>query len=538
MKRNYFLKHISKYIKQLILCFTLLIVITGLSILPGILTRNIFDKGILMKDFRYIIYSVSLLLIIYLLKVVTFYICNKLNIKITQTILSNVYKELISRILKLPMEFFKDKESGYILSRLNEVNQLSSLLSLSFFQSIISLFQFMGIYIILFITNYKITLIFTILIPLFSMVPKYYNKKLINFSQNVFEKSSVLQGKVIQAIKGIEEIKTFSLEYDKSKELNENIESLKIFQIKQANIFSISSVFLSGLNNISSILILFVCSYFVLGNTMSIGTYIMFSIYIPLLYSNIQTVTSVIVNLKPTILSFKRIESFFYEIDEEDSNHSHIINKINNIAIKDLSFKYEYDSNYIINNLNLTINCNDKVLITGKNGSGKTTLLRLLLGLYTVDTGEILINGVNINTINRESLRKSISTVSQKIYLFNDSIKNNIICNSKASYEEYRNVLDVVNLTNFIDSLEFKDSTLVGENGVKLSGGQIQKIAIARALLKNSDIFLFDEFLSNLDTESISLIKNLLENILKNKTCIFIEHQPVFTDFCNKTINI
>jgi ABC-type bacteriocin/lantibiotic exporter with double-glycine peptidase domain len=347
-----------------------------------------------------------------------------------------------------------------------------------------------------------------------------------------------LQGKVVQAINGVEEIKTLSLEDDKSKELSEFVTGLKTCQIKQANVFSISSVFSTGLNNIVSILILLVCGYFVVFHHLSLGTYMMFSMYIPMLCGNIQSITTVFVHLKPTMISFKRIETFFYEVEEEDMNCTYPIDEIRTITIENLKFKYANNPNPIINDLNLSIEENDKILVTGKNGSGKTTLLRLLLGLYRVDDGKILVNGVHINDIKRDSLRNRISTVSQKIHLFNDSIKNNIVCHYDIDTKQYLKILDVVNLADFIQTLELKDDTLVGENGINLSGGQIQKIAIARALIRNTNVFLFDEFLSNVDEESRSIIEALLQDMLKDKICIFIEHQPLFGDICNKSINM
>lgn len=538
VKKNFLIRHVWEHKSKLITCFLLLIIITLLSILPGILIKNIFDKGILAKNFKFITFCVVMLCATYILSGISTYISNNLNIRVTQNALSEIYKELLIKILKMPMEFFKNKESGYILSRLNEVNQLSSILSLTVLQSVIGVFQFVGVYTILIITDYKITLLFTIIIPLFIIVPKYCNKKLTNYSGSVFEKNSILQGKVIQAINGVEEIKTLSLEDDKSQELSEIVTGLKSSQIKQANIFSISSVFSTGLNNIVSIFILLVCGYFVVFRHLSLGTYMMFSTYIPIFLGNIQSITTVIVHLKPTMISFKRIETFFYEIEEENINCKYPIDEIRTIKIENLNFKYANQSDIIIHDLNLTIEANDKVLITGKNGSGKTTLLRLLLGLYRVDDGKILVNGIDINEIKRDSLRNRISTVSQKIHLFNDSIKNNIICHYDIEPQQYLKVLDAVNLSDFIQTLELKDDTLVGENGVNLSGGQIQKIAIARALIRNTNVFLFDEFLSNVDEESKSIIEALLQDILKDKICIFIEHQPLFNHICNKTVNI
>ncbi|AWB42998.1 hypothetical protein DCC85_01290 [Paenibacillus sp. CAA11] len=538
MDKNYLVRHVWEHKTKLIVCFILLVMITLLSIVPGILTKNIFDKGIMVENFRYIFISVVMLCATYILNGALTYISNNLNIKVTQNVLSEIYKELLVKILKMPMDFFKDKESGYILSRLNEVNQLSSILSLTVLQSVIGVFQFLGVYTILIITDYKITLLFTVIIPLFIIVPKYCNSKLTGYSKNVFEKNSVLQGKVVQAIKGVEEIKTLSLEEDKSKELSEIVTGLKTFQIKQANVFSISSVFSSGLNNIVSVLILLVCGYFVVFHHLSLGTYMMFSMYIPILCGSIQSITTVFVHLKPTMISFKRIETFFYEVEEEEMNCKLPIDEIRTITIENLNFKYANHPNLIIEDLNLTIEANDKILITGKNGSGKTTLLRLLLGLYRVDDGRILVNGMNINDITRDSLRNRISTVSQKIHLFNDSIKNNIICHYDVDPQQYSKILDAVNLADFIQTLELKDDTLVGENGVNLSGGQIQKIAIARALIRNADVFLFDEFLSNVDDESKSIIEVLLQDMLKDKICIFIEHQPLFDSICNKLVNM
>ncbi|WP_146738322.1 ABC transporter ATP-binding protein, partial [Petrotoga sp. 9PW.55.5.1] len=164
----------------------------------------------------------------------------------------------------------------------------------------------------------------------------------------------------------------------------------------------------------------------------------------------------------------------------------------------------------------------------------------LILGLYDNYDGEILINSIDLKKLSKRSLRSRISIVSQKIFLFNDTIENNIKIAGDVSEEKYETALKKSGLKQFIDNLPLKDKTLVGENGVKLSGGEIQKVAIARALIKSdsSDLFIFDEAAAHLDKETKELIKTFIDTELCEKICIIIDHSDYFNDICNRTINL
>jgi ABC-type multidrug transport system fused ATPase/permease subunit len=213
--------------------------------------------------------------------------------------------------------------------------------------------------------------------------------------------------------------------------------------------------------------------------------------------------------------------------EERDSGRDIELKKIcNGIQFIDISFSY--GSKCVLSHLSLDIHSGEKVVLAGPNGSGKTTLIKLLLGLYEAQGGKILVDSHDISTVSLRSLRERISVVSQNVFLFNDTIRNNILYSRlDATDVELECAARQSGAHDFIIRMEQGYSTLIGERGARLSGGEKQKIAIARALLKDADVFIFDEATAHLDHTSTKAIKDLFCGILVDKICIVISHESM-----------
>lgn len=545
VKNTQFVKFVFNYIKPkiklFIISFLFLIGLSLISLLPPYVTKLAFDEGIMMKNLSILTKYVLMLVVIYILKSTFNYLSSALFTIVSQNTLLEIKKDLTNHIIKLPLEFFSNSESGYIVSRFGEVDSLSPLFSMQSFKLILSIFEFIGAMVIMFLMNVKLTLILVLIIPVFYLITKTFENAFGKLTSQTMEKAATFHGKFQQSVSGVEEIKRMNLEDKETEKINKSNKDYVKSSIKYSILLSVGSEVIILLSSIVSVLLLYIGGKGVLQESLSIGTYMAFVGYFGKLYAPVINWNLSMFTFKPAFVALDRIKNFFLKYPQESETSDKIkINEINMIEMKNVTFSYPDGKETVLNNFNLKTKRGDKLLLKGPNGSGKSTIIRLILGLYDNYEGEILINSIDLKKLSKRSLRNRISIVSQKIFLFNDTIENNIKIAGDVSEEKYETALKKSGLKQFIDNLPLKDKTLVGENGVKLSGGEIQKVAIARALIKSdsSDLFIFDEAAAHLDKETKELIKSFIDTELCEKICIIIDHSDYFTDICNRTINL
>ncbi|PNR96281.1 ABC transporter ATP-binding protein [Petrotoga sp. 9PWA.NaAc.5.4] len=533
--------YIKPRIKLFIISFLFLIGLSLISLLPPYVTKLAFDEGIMMKNLSILTKYVLILVVIYILKSIFNYLSSALFTIVSQNTLFEIKKDLTNHIMKLPLEFFSNSESGYIVSRFGEVDSLSPLFSMQSFKLILSIFEFIGAMVIMFLMNVKLTIILVLIIPVFYLITKTFETTFGKLTSQTMEKAATFHGKFQQSVSGVEEIKRMNLEDKETEKINKINKDYVKSSIKYSILLSVGSEAIILLSSIVSVLLLYIGGKGVLQESLSIGTYMAFVGYFGKLYAPVINWNLSMFTFKPAFVALDRIKDFFLKYPQESETSDKIkINEINNIEMKNVTFRYPDGKENVLNNFNLKTKRGDKLLLKGPNGSGKSTIIRLILGLYGNYDGEILINSIELKNLSKRSLRSRISIVSQKIFLFNDTIENNIKIVGDVSEEKYETALKKSGLKQFIDNLPLKDKTLVGENGVKLSGGEIQKVAIARALIKSdsSDLFIFDEAAAHLDKETRELIKTFIGTELCEKICIIIDHSDYFNDICNRTINL
>lgn len=545
VKNTQFVKFVFNYIKPkiklFIISFLFLIGLSLISLLPPYVTKLAFDEGIMMKNLSILTKYVLILVVIYILKSTFNYLSSALFTIVSQNTLLEIKKDLTNHIIKLPLEFFSNSESGYIVSRFGEVDSLSPLFSMQSFKLILSIFEFIGAMVIMFLMNVKLTLILVLIIPVFYLITKTFENAYGKLTSQTMEKAATFHGKFQQSVSGVEEIKRMNLEDKETEKINKSNKDYVKSSIKYSILLSVGSEVIILLSSIVSVLLLYIGGKGVLQESLSIGTYMAFVGYFGKLYAPVINWNLSMFTFKPAFVALDRIKDFFLKYPQESETSDKIkINEINMIEMKNVTFSYPDGKETVLNNFNLKAKRGDKLLLKGPNGSGKSTIIRLILGLYDNYDGEILINSIDLKKLSKRSLRSRISIVSQKIFLFNDTIENNIKIAGDVSEEKYETALKKSGLKQFIDNLHLKDKTLVGENGVKLSGGEIQKVAIARALIKSdsSDLFIFDEVAAHLDKETKELIKSFIGTELCEKICIIIDHSDYFTDICNRKINL
>ncbi|OLN25881.1 Lipid A export ATP-binding/permease protein MsbA [Desulfosporosinus metallidurans] len=331
---------------------------------------------------------------------------------------------------------------------------------------------------------------------------------------------------VEQALTGIREIRSMGI---KSYAFNIFCDISKSFRNKDFNVSVINDIFngISGLLNlIFRVLIIFVSAIFIFNGTLTVQYFIAFSTYSDQVTGSLMNITKLNSTIQQIFVSIERIFHLMNNLSYPDQEYGTVnVSKVNgNINFKNVYFKY--NNHYTIKNVTLNINANSKVAIVGDSGSGKTTIFNLLLRFYDISSGEITIDDIDITKFNENSLRNNIAIVRQEPFMFNLSIKENLlIINNKARDEELFSACRQAYIHDYIMSLPEEYDTVIGENSTNISGGQKQRLAIAKAILKNSKIILFDESTSGLDNISQSYIQKSIDKLSENHTVVVIAHR-------------
>ncbi|SHH94761.1 ABC-type multidrug transport system, ATPase and permease component [Clostridium collagenovorans DSM 3089] len=525
---KFLFKYLSKEKYIILLSAFLTLIISFITILIPQISKNIFDKGILSGNIRLIIIYTTSLLLIYFLKSLINVFSNILSGKVSIRLTSQIKKDLYNHILKLPISFFDDNRLGYFLSRVGEVDLLSGIFSTSIFSFIISFVT--GVASLVFILRQSPILVIAVIVfavP-FYIITNRSMKKIKSLSTDIMEKTADANGKIQESFQGIMEIKQNNYEVRGASKINKEIDKIKKKTIKRIKVSSFGSESLTMIVNFYTSIIALLLGIEIVKGNLTVGDYFALAQYAMFIYAPIQQIATLGITIQPSISALKRItELMGRSVEIEESRVYNINEEINNIVYKSVNFKYLNKN--VINNLDLQMKKNEVTVISGKNGSGKSTVIKLLLGFYDNYEGDIIINNKNLKSINIESLRSKIGIVSQKIFLFAGTVEENIkFANENLNEERFEYVCSL--LDDSIFNKIQRRSYMIAEGGRNLSGGQIQKIAIARALLKDSDVYIFDEATANIDITSKTSIMNIILSELKDKIVIIITHDKEIID--------
>ncbi|MCD6192985.1 MAG: ABC transporter ATP-binding protein [Candidatus Aminicenantes bacterium] len=438
--------------------------------------------------------------------------------------MTSLKKDLFHRLLHLPLSFYDKTQSGYLLSRIGEVEGLNFFFSNTMVRIVIGGFEFLFSLVILVHLNWRLTIISLLILPFLFLATRVYAKNIRKVSREVMEKAALVSRRIQDTLSGVDVVKVFSAEERETARLHHYLESYKQASVKRVMVFSFSSELLSLIGAVGGFLVLWYSGWDIIRGNFTLGSYIAFSGYLAKLYGPTQLLASVGLSFQPALTALQRVEELMSLEKEEKGRGRRVTFLRGEIEFRGVTFSY--DQRPVLRDISFKIRSGEKVLITGPNGSGKSTLVKLILGLYRPQEGEILLDGQKIEELSLESLRERISIVSQNTFLFNDTIWNNIhYSQPEASAKEVREAARLSGAEEFISQLAEGYNILVGETGKKLSGGEKQKIAIARALLKRADILIFDEATTHLDKESARRIGEMIASTFKEKTCLIISHQ-------------
>ena len=447
--------------------------------------------------------------------------------KIENVIIRKLSFFTYKKSLDLPAYAYEKTSSGEIINRItNDTDVISS----SFEQLVYIFSSLVGSIIILiyiFFNSWIIGVEIIIFIIILFFIIRKYNPLLKNYHKEIREENDKFTSMVTESIRGVREIKTLGIKNNVIKDVKVIIKSIYNKEIDETNIWEKFTMLTRILKTSLEVLVFSSCVILVYYKQVSLTFFVAMTYYIYRYMYLIENINGLTQTYQKVIVSLSRVNDILgNRLYEDEKFGNKILKKVKGvIEFKNVSFSYP-NEDIILNNFNLKLEPNKKIAIVGKSGQGKTTLFNLLTRVFDANSGEILIDGINIKDLTEESLRKNISIIRQEPFIFNRSIKDNFkLINSKISLSKIKQYSKIAYLDDYIESLPNKYDTIMGEGGVNLSGGQKQRLSIARALAKESKIVLFDEATSALDNNSQEYIKKAIDNLIKDHTVVIIAHR-------------
>ena len=447
--------------------------------------------------------------------------------KIENVIIRKLSFFTYKKSLDLPAYAYEKTSSGEIINRItNDTDVISS----SFEQLVYIFSSLVGSIIILiyiFFNSWIIGVEIIIFIIILFFIIRKYNPLLKNYHKEIREENDKFTSMVTESIRGVREIKTLGIKNNVIKDVKEIIKYIYNKEIDETNIWEKFTMLTRILKTSLEVLVFSSCVILVYYKQVSLTFFVAMTYYIYRYMYLIENINGLTQTYQKVIVSLSRVNDILgNRLYEDEKFGNKILKKVKGvIEFKNVSFSYP-NEDIILNNFNLKLEPNKKIAIVGKSGQGKTTLFNLLTRVFDANSGEILIDGINVKDLTEESLRKNISIIRQEPFIFNRSIKDNFkLINSKISLSKIKQYSKIAYLDDYIESLPNKYDTIMGEGGVNLSGGQKQRLSIARALAKESKIVLFDEATSALDNNSQEYIKKAIDNLIKDHTVVIIAHR-------------
>lgn len=514
---------LKEYKSTIAIIIACLLVSTGLNLCIPLISRQIMDAGFIggNKDLliALVLGSMAICMVNYAIGILK----EKKRVDISARIQYSLSEQSFLHLMKLKISYFDNTNYAEILNNVNtDIGRMSSVADSSVFFVVTQAFSMTGGIIGLFIIDYRMTLLVLLFIPIKFIVMKYFAKKQKSIVDEFIMTSQEYARWFGNTIGGVREVKLFGI-FDKKHEEFAQSQERVIEKQRQMNMLSqwnstVDSVMVQLLSTVLYIL----GANLVFNLQLSVGSVFAFITYSTYVTGPISAILNIGYLLSGIIPSTKRFYEFM-DLEEECTSANYPVKPQNgDIELEDVSFAYNKEKT-VVDQINLRINQGEKIVFIGKNGSGKSTLIDLLLRMYEPSAGRILLSGQNVADMPLDEYRNMISVVSQEIYLFNDTIRNNICLYRQIDDNTIRSICKDSGLEEFLNEVSL-DYT-VGQNGTMLSGGQKQKIALARALLHDRPIVVFDEATSGTDSYSEQQINSLLHTKLKDKTVIAITHR-------------
>ena len=519
----------KKYLDKIILSAFFSILVAGSTSAIAWLLDPAIKKLFIEKDQSLIIFIPLMIILAFTTKGLSLYYAKATMIGVGEAIKKKLQIDMVNTLVGADTQIIDKKHSGKFISNLTyDVTHITNLLS----NAILTLFKdsltLMGLLIVMFLQNWKLALISIIMIPLASFSAKTLGKRISKVTTEAQQKSGFLTTYLVELFKNHKLIKIFQKEeYEKNRAEN-YLSQLKEKNQKIQTVFVRMSPIMETLTGVMIAVLIFYSGILMSKGELDINNFFSFLAAMMLAYQPVRSLSTLNMVLNQGLSAASRILPIIDQKNNiNDSSSAELIQvKNSNIKFQNVNFSYEISEGQTLNSINLEFEGGKMTSLVGHSGSGKSTIMNLIPRFYDVQSGEIFIDDQSINKLTIKSLREQISMVSQETTLFDDTIKNNIkYAKENATDDEIYHVAKLSFCEEFISNLPNKYETLIGENGVRLSGGEKQRLSIARAMLKKSSVILLDEATSSLDSETETKIQEALNILTKNKTTIVIAHR-------------
>ena len=441
---------------------------------------------------------------------------------------AEMYTDGIKKSLDLPFEEFEDQRSGETLSKLSKVRTDSEkLITLSIsliFQTVIGF-----IFVVIYVSRIdpRISLIFVVTAPILAFISSYLGKKIKMVSRKIVNQTNSLAGSTTESLRNIELVKSLGLVHQEEKRLNLN--TLKILQLELQKIRYIRSLsFIQGTTvHFLRTSVVFTLYYFLFGGKILIGDLLTMVFFTFFIFGPLQELGNFIITLNETKVSMENFKNLLNAPKEFRPKNPKHIGKITDLQFKNVSFQHKTAGQKAVENINFNIKQGETVAFVGPSGSGKTTLVKLLVGLYPPAEGHVFYNNIDSSEIDLLDLRKQLGFVTQDAQLFSGTIRENLLfVKPSATDEKLYEVMKKASCQKLLDRAEDGLNSTIGEGGIKVSGGEKQRLSIARAILRNPNLLIFDEATSALDSITEEEINETIRTISdQNRITVLIAHR-------------
>ncbi len=519
----------KKYLDKIILSAFFSILVAGSTSSIAWLLDPAIKKLFIEKDKSLLFFIPLLIIIAFTTKGLSLYFAKATMIGVGESVKKKLQNDMVNTLIATDTQIIDKKHSGKFISNLTyDVSHITNLLS----NAILTLFKdsltLIGLLFVMFFQNWKLALISIIMIPLASISAKTLGKRINKVTTEAQQKSGFLTTYLVELFKNHKLIKIFQKETFEKDRADKYLTQLKEKSQKIQTVFVRMSPIMETLTGIMIAVLIFYSGILMSNGELNINNFFSFLAAMMLAYQPVRSLSTLNMVLNQGLSAASRIIPIIDQknsiFDSENANKFKLKNA--DIKFKNINFAYEIDEGKTLKSVNLEFIGGKMTSLVGHSGSGKSTILNLIPRFYDAQSGDIIIDNQSIYKTTIKSLRSEISMVSQETTLFDDTIKNNIkYAKEDATDEEVFKVAKLSFCDEFINNLPNKFDTLIGENGMRLSGGEKQRLSIARAMLKKSSIILLDEATSSLDSQTEAKIQEALKILTKNKTTIVIAHR-------------
>ena len=518
-----------KYLSKIFLSVFFSILVAGSTSAIAWLLDPAIKKLFVEKDQSLLILIPLMIIVAFTTKGFSLYFAKATMIGVGEGIKKKLQVDMVNTLVGTDTQIIDKKHSGKFISNLTyDVTHITQLLS----TAILTLFKdsltLIGLLFVMFLQNWKLALISIVMIPLASFSAKTLGKRINKVTTEAQQKSGFLTTYLVELFKNHKLIKIFQKEEFEKKRAENYLGQLKDKNQKIQTVFVRMSPIMETLTGFMIAVLIFYSGTLMSKGELEINNFFSFLAAMMLAYQPVRSLSTLNMVLNQGLSAASRILPIIDQRNNiNDTSYAKPIEiKNSNIKFLNVNFSYELSEGQTLNSINLEFEGGKMTSLVGHSGSGKSTIMNLIPRFYDIQSGEIFIDDQLINNVTIKSLREQISMVSQETTLFDDTVKNNIkYARENATDEEIYHVANLSFCEEFINNLPNKYETLIGENGVRLSGGEKQRLSIARAMLKKSSVILLDEATSSLDSETETKIQEALNILTKNKTTIVIAHR-------------